>query len=61
MRSHVSPNIVRTVLRYVLGFAVIAGAATLTCGCKASGHIDFEIDVPALELAVKQPATEPES
>lgn len=48
-----SPNIVRTVVRYVLGIACMTGVALLTCGCKASGHIDFQIDLPALELAAK--------
>ena len=55
-----SPNIIRTAVRYVLGIAVITGVGLLTCGCKASGHIDFEIDIPALELAAIPPARSPE-
>lgn len=54
------PNAIRTAVRYLLAVAVVAGVAVLTCGCKASGHIDFEIDVPAVELGTINPAAESE-
>ena len=54
-----SPNIARTAVRYVLGIAVVTGVALLTCGCKASGHVDFSIDIPALELETISPGPDP--
>lgn len=57
-RSAVSPNEAQTVVCYVLDIFVLAAVAHLTLGCQASGHIDFEIDTPALELTTKPSAEE---
>lgn len=45
-----SPNIIRTVIRYVLGIAVVTGVGLLTCGCKTSGHIEFDLEILVPEL-----------
>lgn len=52
-----SPNIVRTNPGRLLAIAMVLAVQVSAAGCKASGHIDFDIDIPAVELAAK-PSTE---
>lgn len=56
-----SPNTARTKLDRHPRALVFLAVAILAGGCKASGHIDFEIDIPAVELAAKPADRSPES
>jgi len=56
-----TPNEARTIIDRVSRILIVLGVGILAAGCKASGHVDFAIDLPAVELAVKPPDRSPES